>query len=189
MNDLLKAASEIQEFMEEQRWRFCIIGGLAAARWGEPRATQDVDVCLLTGFGGERNYVEPILDRFTARIAQAAEFALANRVLLIRASSGTPIDVGLAGIPFEEGVIRRASPFVFAPGVSLITCSAEDLVVLKAFAGRDKDWLTLQGILIAQGETLDWHYIDEQLPPLCELKDDMETPRRLAELRHRMESS
>ena len=57
-----------------------------------------------------------------------------------------------------------------------LTCSAEDLVVLKAFAGREEDWIAIRGVLICQGDELDWDYIHAQLPPLCNLKDDSETP-------------
>lgn len=43
MNQLFDAAMEFQSFCTQQHWRFCIIGGIAVARWGQPRATQDVD--------------------------------------------------------------------------------------------------------------------------------------------------
>jgi len=188
MIDLFEAALEIQQFLLARRWRFCIIGGLAVARWGEPRATRDIDISLLTGFGNERDYVDPILGEFSARIPEADRFALENRVLLIVASNGTPIDVALAGIPFEHGMMDRASYFAFAPDVSLITCSAEDLIVLKAFAGRPVDWIAIEGILASQRSKLDWNYVDEQLQPLCELREDTETLRHLEQLRRRFDA-
>jgi len=187
MIDLFEAALEIQQFLLERNWRFCIIGGMAVARWGQPKATQDVDITLLTGFGDEQSYIKEILTRFDARIPDADGFALENRVLLVSASNGTPIDISLGAIPFEVQVVERASSFRFAAGVSLITCSAEDLVVLKAFAGRDDDWVAIRGVLISQGPKLDWHYIDEQLLPLCELKEDPDTPVRLTQLRRQLE--
>ena len=52
----------------------------------------------------------------------------------------------------------------------LKTCSAEDLVVLKAFAARDKDWADIHSILLRQKGKLDVGYIRENLSPLCELK-------------------
>lgn len=189
MNELFDAAREIQEFLAGRHWRFCIIGGLAAIRWGEPQATQDVDVSLLTGFGNEREYVEEILRSFHGRIPDVASFATQNRVLLVSASNGRSIDVGLAGIPFEQRMIERASVFTFAPGISLVTCSAEDLVVLKAFAGRPKDWSAVEGVLISQADDLDWDYIHEHLPPLCELKEDPDAPVRLEQLRRQLEDS
>jgi hypothetical protein len=189
MNELFDAALEIQQFFIGRDWRFCIIGGLAAIRWGEPQATQDVDISLSTGFGSEQSYVQPILTEFRGRIPNAAEFALENRVLLVSASNGRPIDIGLAGIPFEEEMINRASPFTFAPGISLITCSAEDLVVLKVLAGRPRDWNAIEGVLICQAANLDWDYIKEQLLPLCELKEDSGAPVRLGQLRRQLADS
>ncbi|MDE3066841.1 MAG: hypothetical protein KGJ60_04735 [Verrucomicrobiota bacterium] len=52
MTGLYLTALEIQRLCESQKWSFCIIGGLAVQRWGEPRLTTYVDLTLLTGFGG-----------------------------------------------------------------------------------------------------------------------------------------
>lgn len=46
MIDLFEAASQLQEFCDGQGWRSCFIGGLAVQRWGEPRATLDVDITV-----------------------------------------------------------------------------------------------------------------------------------------------
>lgn len=51
--------------------------------------------------------------------------------------------------------MARASGFTVGKAVSLLTCSAEDLVVLKAFAGRDKDWLDIDGVLTRQAGRFD----------------------------------
>ena len=64
-----------------------------------------------------------------------------------------------------------ATPFVFPPDVALRTCSAEDLIVLKAFPSRPKDWVDVDGILIRQAGRLDWNYVRRQLTPLAELKE------------------
>ena len=129
-------AADLQAFCEARDWRFCFIGGLALQRWGEPRETIDVDVTLLAGFGGEEPFIAPLLDRYAGRIDDAAGFARTHRVLLLRSASGVGIDVALGGLPFEELVVARATPFPFPGDVPLLTCSAEDLVVLKAFAAR-----------------------------------------------------
>jgi hypothetical protein len=179
MIDLFDAALEVQQFCLANEWRVCIIGGLAVLRWGKPRTTRDVDFQLLAGFGSELAFIDPVLSRFRSRITDARRFAQESRVLLIQASNGMPIDVTLAGIPYEEEVVKRATPFRFAPDAELITCSAEDLVVMKAFAGREQDWLDVQGVLKAQSGRLDWDYVLKNVAALCELKEDYETPRRL----------
>jgi hypothetical protein len=53
MNGVLEAALQLQSFFLARQWRFCFIGGLAVQKWSEPRVTEDADVTLFTGFGGE----------------------------------------------------------------------------------------------------------------------------------------
>ena len=171
MNSLIQAAAELQAVCVQHDWRFCFIGGLAVQRWGEPRETVDVDLTLLTGFADESRFVSVLMDAFAARIEDAAQFAAVNRVLLLRAASGVGLDIALGGLPFEELAVSRASLFTYPPDIPLRTCSAEDLIVLKAFADRPKDWLDIDGIIIRQSPNLDWPYVRTQLAPLAELKD------------------
>src|SRR5258705_3121829 len=79
--------------------------------------------------------------------------------------------------------VGRASDFEFYPGMLLRTCSAEDLIVMKAFAGRDQDWGDVKGIIARQGRALDWPLILSELCPLCELKESPDTLKRLERLR------
>ncbi len=67
MNELIRAAAELQAFCEAQLWRHCFIGGLALQRWGEPRETVDVDLTLVTGFG-EQDFIDLLLAQYGARI-------------------------------------------------------------------------------------------------------------------------
>ena len=168
MNDLLIAAKEIRDFMAERRWSFCVIGGLAVARWGEARATQDVDLALLTGFGNEPPFVESLLSQFSPRFEDTRDFALAHRVVLLYAANGVPLDITLAALPYEEEMMSRATPYLFAEGLELPTCSAEDLFIMKAFASRPKDWMDAEGIAIRQGRKLDNGYILSMLEQLSD---------------------
>jgi hypothetical protein len=181
MNAIIGAAAELQAVCLAEQWRFCFIGGLAVQRWGEPRET--VDLTLLTGFGGEAPFVTRLLDRFEPRIPDAATFAQHTRVLLLRATSGVGLDVALGGLPFEEEAVARSSMFTFPPAVPLRTCSAEDLLVLKAFANRPKDWLDVDGVIIRQGGTLEWDYVQRHLAPLVELKEEPDILDRLSRRR------
>jgi len=181
MNPLFQAGLEFQQFMKTRNWPFCFIGGLAVLRWGEMRMTQDIDLCLLSGFGNEDRYIYELLATFETRISEAVDFALTNRVLLLSASNSIAVDVSLSGLPFEEQMIERATPFPYAPDCSLLTCSAEDLIVLKAFADRTKDWTDVEGIINRQAPHLDIHYIITHLSPLCEVK---ETPEIMNKLEH-----
>ena len=185
---LLTAAAELQSFCAGRRWGACLIGGLAVLRWGRPRFTRDVDLSLWTGLGEEQPFVDALLAEFQPRIATARQLALDNRVLLVNASNGAPLDVALAGIPFEERMLKRASPYTYGRGLSLRTASAEDLVVLKAFADRPQDWADIEGILVSQKSELNWQQIEQELMPLCEAKEVPDILDRLRRLRETLGS-
>lgn len=172
MNALFVAAREVCEFMKARRWKYCIIGGLAVHRWGEPRTTLDADLTLFTGFGEEERFVDELLRFFPPRRPDARDFALRYRVMLMRSSNGKDVDISFGGFAFEESMIRRASAFEFSPDVTLPTCSAEDLFVMKVFASRGKDLVDAESVAIRQ--KLDRRYILRQLEPLCELKETPE---------------
>lgn len=186
---LLTAAAELQAFCSSHGWRACLVGGLAVLRWGRPRSTRDVDISLWTGLGEELPFIDSLLDKFKPRITSAREFGLENRVLLINASNGAPLDVALAGIPFEQRMLNRATSYSYGRGPSLRTASAEDIVVLKAFADRAQDWADIEGILISQNAKLNWQQVEHELTPLCELKEAPEILDRLRRLRERLGSA
>lgn len=182
MNALFAAAIDIQAFCARRGWKSSVIGGVAVQRWGDPRQTRDVDLTLLTGLGGEEAFVDPILEQYPARIADARRFALERRVLLVATSAGIPLDISLGGLAYEAAVVERSSPFEVGPAVSLSTCSAEDLVILKTFAGRPQDWIDVEGVIVRQGVALDRKLVLTDVRPLLDLKEDITAEQRLLDL-------
>ena len=182
MNPLFAAAAEVLAFAAARGWTCCLIGGLAVQRWGEPRQTRDVDLTLLTGLGNEEAFVDPILEHYAPRFADGRRFALERRVLLVETRAKISLDISLGGLPYEARVVARSTHFEIAPGVSVTTCSAEDLVILKAFAGRPQDWLDVEGVIVRQGPALDRHLVPAELRPLLELKEDTTAMPRLLTL-------
>ncbi len=183
MITLFEAAKQFQDFADRQGWQSCFIGGVAVQRWGEPRVTRDVDLVLLAGFGREDTFIETVLANYTPRLANADEFARRNRVLLVQTPEGVGIDISLGALSFEERLICRASLFSFAPGVDIRTCSAEDLIVLKLFASRPLDLADAESVAVRNRGRLDWQYIEEQLTPLAETKNDPAILAALARVR------
>ncbi len=82
------------------------------------------------------------------------------------------MDVGLGGIDFEIRSIERGSWWASRTGIRLFTCSAEDLIVHKAFASRRQDWADVERTIEIQGRKLDVPLILRELAPLAELKED-----------------
>lgn len=185
MIELFREARTLQQFLEERGWAFCFIGGVALQHWGEPRVTRDLDLTLFTGFGGELPVVDALLAHYRGRRPDARDFALRHRVLLLATPAGIPADVALGALPFEAEMIARAAEVEFQPGVALRICSAEDLLVLKAFADRLQDRADAEGIAKRRGRGLDWDAVLTRLAPLAETKGDPGMLDRVRLLRER----
>jgi hypothetical protein len=140
-------------------------------RWGEPRTTQDVDLSVLAPVGEERRPLDLLLGSFAPRRPDALAFAITNRVLLIQTASEVAVDVALAGSGFEVEVIERSSPWTNG-GMTIVTCSAEDLVIYKLIAGRARDVADIEGIVRRQQASLDAARIREYGELFAELKEE-----------------
>jgi len=64
---LLAAARELLDYLETLGRPACLIGGMVVARWGEPRATRDVDATVLADFGDEAQLLAALLQKFPSR--------------------------------------------------------------------------------------------------------------------------
>lgn len=173
-SSLWGSSIELQRYLDGEEYEFCFIGGIAYQRWGEPRVTEDLDLTLMTEFGRETPVIKAILDRFQARVPNPVQFALQSRVLLLKDAMGSNIDLALGGMPFEGRVIDRATKWGTPNTGKIRTCSAEDLVVLKAFASRPQDWIDVEKVIIRQGNKLDRDLILKELDPLVQLKEEPE---------------
>lgn len=173
MNLQLEAIKEVHECFTREDIPYVLIGGIALQWWGEPRFTRDVDVTVLVNLGEEEKVIRKILSAFSPRISDAMEFALKNRICLVRSNDGYEIDISL-GIPgYEEEVIKRAVKCELEKGYTVKICSAEDLIIHKAVAGRSQDLSDIEGIIMRQGNKLDVNYIRKWLK---DFSDVLEMP-------------
>lgn len=178
MNRQFETAWQLHLFLSARGIPYAIIGGVAVQRWGRPRLTRDVDLTILLRPGGEEAALREIIAAFQARIEDAVAFALEYRVLPVEVPGGSEADLSL-GLPgYEEHVIARAVGYDLGEGREVRLCSAEDLIVHKALAGRPQDVLDLEGIVARQGVALDIVYVRQWLEELARLSDDPEVAAR-----------
>lgn len=187
MNALIRAAADLQGRVRNPSVALLLHRRAGRTALGEARETVDVDLTLITGFGRESEFVSVLMQAFQPRVENAAAFAQVNRVLLLRAAAGVGLDIALGGLPFEELAVAQSTLFTYPPDIPLRTCSAEDLIVLKAFADRSKDWMDIEGVIVRQSGQLDWSYVHAQLAPLAELKDAPDLIERLERTRKRLD--
>lgn len=178
MNQQFETAWRLDRFFTSRAIPYAIIGGFAVQRWGQPRFTRDVDVTILLPPGSETATLREIVAAFPARVEDPVAFALEHRVLPLTVPGGSEADVSL-GLPgYEEEVIARSVAYDLGGDRAVRVCSAEDLVIHKALAGRVQDLLDIEGIVARQGKALDVAYVRRWLTELGRVSDDPEVPAR-----------
>jgi hypothetical protein len=156
-----------------------LIGGIAVIARGVPQTTLDIDATVWA----EAFDLDRILAVFgrhglAPRVPAARQFAIEHQALLLRDdASGTPLDVTLAGLPFEREAITRATPVDFG-GVTLRVALAEDLIVYKAVAWRERDRTDIERLLVAHPGEVDLGRVRALVAEFAALLD---APERVAE--------
>lgn len=133
-----------------------LIGGIAVIARGVPRLTRDVDATIAGGTVGLVDLIERLREhQIVPRIDDAAEFAEAHQVLLLRhGPSGVDVDLSIGWLPFELDAMAAAQPLDVA-GVRVAVARAEDLIVYKAVAFRPQDQQDIERLLVLYGHTID----------------------------------
>ena len=164
-------------FLDARSFRYAVIGGIALAQWGIVRATYDADIKVLV----------PDHDYASARAALRAAFPEParqelphNSLIVAIVVDDVIVDLLLALPGYEELIIERAVSRDLG-GWTVWICSAEDLIIQKVVAGRDKDWLDVEALLIEQRGKLDMSYVEDWI---VQFADVLETPQMLARYRH-----
>lgn len=187
MITLFEEAARLQELLTSESLDFFFVGGISLQIWGQPRLTTDIDLTVFTELTSEDERIKWFLSKFDPLIGDKAttlEFARQRRVLLLQTVGKTEIDVMLGAVADLSEEFRRASYQKFTPSISLKICSADSLIALKSVAGRGRDFVDIETVLIKQ-DVIDWHYIDEYLQQVMEYEDISEQVDHLALLREK----
>ena len=169
---LMPALRAAITFLQQHKYRYAVIGGISLSQWGYSRYTLDVDIKVLV----------PNPEYATARAVIRAAFPEPARAhipqnpLIVSVTiRGVIVDFLLTLPGYEEQIIERAVTRDLG-GWSIQVCSAEDLIIQKAVAGRARDWLDVEELLIAQHGRLDEAYIEGWLSQFAEALEQPEIP-------------
>ncbi|MCX6070196.1 MAG: hypothetical protein NTU91_04950 [Chloroflexi bacterium] len=171
MNPQIKAALAVHEFFAEQlTLNYAVIGGIALQFWGEPRFTHDLDVTVQDKLDLPE-LVKLTTEAFGSRVPNPQKFARDTRMLLLSVA-GVDVDVAVALRGYEDSLFARARSIEVGQGKRLTICSAEDLIIHKALAGRPQDLADIQSVIARQGKKLDARYIRSWLGEFSRTLDD-----------------
>lgn len=164
-NRLLEALRRAVQFLEREGIPFVVVGGLANAVWGEPRATRDVDLKVYIGERTAQEFATLVAETFAPATPMPGGPVL---IVSIAVLPDVKVDFLIAVPGYEEEVLARAQSFHFGE-MTLPVCSPEDFIIHKVIADRSKDWADVEGVLIEQRERLDQEYIRTWLAQFAEI--------------------
>jgi Nucleotidyl transferase AbiEii toxin, Type IV TA system len=131
-----------------------LIGGLAVAAHGYPRATKDIDIvpapdpanlqrlASLLGALEAQHHGRGDVDRDPAQLAEGGDFVLdarLGRLNIMRWVPGIPVDLA-----FLE--LSRDAVDTSVQGRPVHVCSPDDLIAMKRAAGRPQDLVDLRAL-------------------------------------------
>jgi hypothetical protein len=99
MQPQLEALAEVKEFLDRHSIKHFVIGGIANAVWGKPRATRDADFIILPGDRSIGEIVDLIGTEFKYRTADPHTFVQQTSVLPVTTSKQIEVDIALGFLP------------------------------------------------------------------------------------------
>ncbi|HKY41104.1 MAG TPA: nucleotidyltransferase [Polyangiaceae bacterium] len=169
--------------------RYMLIGGVAVIARGVRRLTDDVDATVWAEGLEIRGLLRKLAThRIVPRIDDAQAFARRSQVLLLQHEpSGVDIDLSLAWLPFESEALDRAD-LVSIGRRRVAVATAEDLIIYKAIAARERDLSDIQRLFEIYGRDIDLERarrVVSQLADVLERPELVDTLDRLAGARPR----
>lgn len=160
------AAAHISEILSQHSW--VLIGGLATAHYANPPVTVDVDILfdnhdwpeseVVDGMSGWKSH--PLWFMTGLRGFPRSGYKFSKRGL-------ADVDVLFTGKDkFLRSVVRHRQIMKIGGGVEIPVIKAEDLIIMKTLAGREKDEDDVEAMWSEMGDKLDASYISRTIEKL-----------------------
>jgi hypothetical protein len=163
---------KVVAFLNSEKYKYLIIGGIAAGTLGEPRITADVDIDIIIN----KENIPDFLDK-----AKKTGFKVVKKKCLASAEQtgvfqiyleDFHVDFIIASIDLEAVAFERAKAIKLY-GVKAFFPTPEDLILMKIIPGREKDLLDAKGVVIRNEGKLDIRYLKSWAMKLSDEAEDM----------------
>ena len=167
MTALERVLVELALTLSDNGIPYMIIGGMANAVWGEPRATLDVDATVWVADDEIGELLSVLESVFRPLVANPLDFIRDTRVLPLESEDRVRIDLIFGMLPYEQEAIKRAVELNVA-GSPVRFCTPEDLILHKIVSERERDLTDARGVTRRRIESLDLTYLDLRIRELAE---------------------
>lgn len=159
----LESVSRLQNSLRAAGIRSVVIGGIAVAVWGDPRVTKDADLKVLLTREQAAQLLAAIPPEYQIESSDPEGDLRQLGFIFTRDKSGVRMDLLLADLGFDQKAIERGCEIEPLPGVNVVVCSPEDLIIYKLISTRAYDHEDARKIVARQGAKLDHDYIEDLL--------------------------
>lgn len=137
--------------------RWALVGGFAVAVYSEPRNTRDIDLALTVSDEAQLNAavlglrMRGYRDHPDGAVLEHADGRLATIRLIsppVMETAGVVVDLLVASSGVEAEVVAGAQVRELIPGLVVPVVQAGHLLALKVLAGRPKDIVDIQSIVL-----------------------------------------
>lgn len=134
------ATDALLSVLSEGRFEYALVGGLAVVLRGHDRLTQDVDA-LVWDLDDRLEDLVALLDKQKFRPSTDDQIlkARATRLLHLVWRNQVAVDIMLGLVPFERETLDNSTEMVLDHGATAVVAAAEDLVIMKLIASRERD--------------------------------------------------
>ena len=159
MSLLKPALQAVVRMLDHHAIDYALIGGLAVSLRSSQRLTEDVDFIIesdhaqalaLLRSASEFN-LEPMFDMAAEVLEKSALLPLSE------CTTGTGIDLALGLTGYDQLVIDRATE-CWLDEQRVFVATAEDLLLMKVIANRDRDQQDIRMLIEGKQEIIDWEY-------------------------------
>jgi hypothetical protein len=166
------AYKKIVTFLNREKYKYIIIGGIAAGTIGEARVTGDIDVDII--IDGEN--ISPFLDKaakagFKVSKKRCLESVRQTGVFQINCED-FHIDFIIASTDIELSAFKRAKTRKLY-GIKALFPTPEDMILFKIIPERDKDLVDAKNIILRHRDKLDMRYLRSWATRLCDEAENM----------------
>ena len=135
---MLNPVRDVCACFQEHEVRYVVIGGIAAALHGVPRATFDLDILIEATPDNAQRFLDALSEaRWGTALLTSAEELLAHEITIFKDRVRIDVQTATPGLHFEDAWRNRET--MEYQGQTFYVVSRDDLIASKRAAGRKID--------------------------------------------------